>query len=200
MSKQSVVAKSGRAAGKVRNWVRRQIIVNPSFQYRMLLPIGMFVLVEVLLLAGFLIYPLHRNAGMDPNPVVQALLSEQALGLHVKLWPLIGISAVIASLYTLLRSRRVAGPLYRLQQGLEGMAVGKIERLQFRQGDEFREFEGVAHRLARRMETLSTGKTNRLSRIESRIARLDVRLETEDIPKETLRRELQGVLADFSRP
>ena len=200
MGKQSVVAKSGRAAGKVRNWVRRQIIVNPSFQYRMLMPIGMFVLVEVLLFAGFLIYPLHRNAGMDPNPVVQALLSEQALGLHTKLWPLIGFSAVLASLYTLLRSRRVAGPLYRLQQGLEGMAVGKIERLQFRKGDEFREFEGVAHRLARRMETLSTGKTNRLSRIESRIARLDVSLETEDIPKETLRRELQGVLADFSRP
>ena len=80
------------------------------------------------------------------------------------------------------------------------MTLGKFERLQFRQGDEFREFEGVARRLARRMETLSAGKSNRLSRIESRIARLDVRLETEDVPKETLRRELQGVLADFSRP
>ena len=44
------------------------------------------------------------------------------------------------------------------------------------------------------------GITNRLSRIESRIARLNLRLETEDIPKETLRRELQGLLADFSRP
>lgn len=106
----------------------------------------------------------------------------------------------ISALYTLLRSHRVAGPLYRLQQGLEGMTVGKFDRLQFRQGDEFREFEGVTHRLARKMETLSAGKTNRLSRIESRIARLDLRLETEDVPKETLRRELQGLLADFSRP
>ena len=131
MNKQSVVAKSGIAAGKVRSWVRRRIIVNPSFQFRMLLPIVMFVLIEVLLLAGFLIYPLHRNASMDPNPVVQALLSEQALGLHVKLWPLVGFSAVLASMYTLVRSHRVAGPLYRLQQGLEGMTVGKFERLQW---------------------------------------------------------------------
>ena len=167
----------------------------------MLLPIVVFTLIEVLLLLAFLVYPIHRNASLDPNPVVQALLSEHALNIHVRLWPMVGFAAVLASLYTLVLSRRVAGgPLYRLQQGLQGMTLGKFQRLRFRDGDELREFEGVTHRLARKMETLSAGNVNRMSRIESRIARLDLRLETEDVPKETLRRELQGLLADFSRP
>ena len=200
MAQRSTEEKSSLSGVKKRPWARRQLIVNAALQFRMLLPIVVFTLIEVLLLLAFLVYPIHRNASLDPNPVVQALLSEHALNLHVRMWPMVGFAAVLASLYTLILSRRVAGPLYRLQQGLQGMTLGKFQRIRFRDGDELREFEGVTHRLARKMETLSAGNVNRMSRIESRIARLDLRLETEDVPKETLRRELQGLLADFSRP
>ena len=200
MAQQSLKGNSSLSGVKKRPWARRQLIVNAALQFRMLLPIVVFTVVEVLLLLAFLVYPIHRNASLDPNPVVQALLSEHALDIHVRLWPMVGFAAVLAALYTLVLSHRVAGPFYRLQQGLQSMTLGKFQKLRFRDGDELREFEGITHRLARKMETLSAGKVNRISRIESRIARLDLRLETEDVPKETLRQELQGLLVDFSRP
>ena len=183
MAQQSLKGNSSLSGVKKRPWARRQLIVNAALQFRMLLPIVVFTVVEVLLLLAFLVYPIHRNASLDPNPVVQALLSERALDIHVRLWPMVGFAAVLAALYTLVLSHWVAGPLYRLQQGLQSMTLGKFQKLRFRDGDELREFEGITHRLARKMETLSAGKVNRISRIESRIARLDLRLETEDVPK-----------------
>ena len=154
MAQRSTEEKSSLSGVKKRPWARRQLIVNAALQFRMLLPIVVFTLIEVLLLLAFLVYPIHRNASLDPNPVVQALLSEHALNLHVRMWPMVGFCRCPwLSLYTLILSRRVAGPLYRLQQGLQGMTLGKFQRIRFRDGDELREFEGVTHRLARKMET-----------------------------------------------
>ena len=113
---------------------------------------------------------------------------------------MVGIAGALSAFYTLRRSIRVAGPLYRLGQVLQRMTQGKYRPARFRDGDEFREFEGLTHRLARRMEILSKGNVNLASRMESRLVRLKARLEVEDVPKETLQKELDGILAELEKP
>ncbi len=165
-----------------------------------MLPVIVFAIAMFLFFGVFLFYPLHRNVNLDPNPVIQAMLGEQLFVIHLKMWPLVGIAAAIACLYTLQRSLRVAGPLYRLWQVLMRMTQGQYQSVRFRDGDEFREFEGVTYRLARKMESLSGVSMTHLSKIESRLYQLKARIEMEDTSLESVRREIDVVLAEFKKP
>jgi hypothetical protein len=178
--------------------MRRRIIVDPSFQFRMLLPILVFVLIQTVLLATAVFYPLHQSAAADPDPAVRALLGEQLLSLHGRFWIVLGLAGVLASLYTLLRSHRVAGPLYRLRRGLLKMAEGEYETLRFRSGDELRDFEGVAERLTQKMRALSGGSARRQAQLETRLNFLKQRIEIQGLPPEEITRELENIVREFA--
>jgi hypothetical protein len=199
VEKQSVMTRLQAASAKVRRRVRRRIIINPAFQFRMLLPVVVFAVVQALLLGLFVFFPLHRSASLDPDPVVQAMFSEQLLNLHVRLWPMFTFAGVLACIYTLVRSNRVAGPLYKLRQSLLRMSEGEYHNMRFREGDEFRDLEGVANRLGQKMEALSSGNLRRMSKIEGRVKWLKARLAVQDLPRDEIDRELDSLLSEFSQ-
>jgi hypothetical protein len=197
---QSTARAKARAAGqKVRRWVRRRIIVDPAFQFGMLLPVMVFVIVQAVLLGAAVFYPLHQSAEADPDPALRALLGEQLLSLHVRFWIVLALAAVLVSLYTLLRSHRVAGPLYRLRRGLMKMAEGQYETLKFRSGDELRDFEGVAQRLTQKMMALSGGTAHRQAQLEGRLNFLKQRIEVQGLPPEEICRELENIVREFAQ-
>lgn len=199
MDKQPAQARPQGPPGKLRRWVRRRIIVNPAFQFRMLLPIVIFAALQAALLGLVVFYPLHRSAAQDPDQVVRAVLNEQFLTLQVRFWPMFLIAAAVTSIYTLIRSNRVAGPLYKLQRGLMRMSEGEYMNLRFRNKDELREFEAVANRLAQRMEALTSGNLRKTSQLEGRIKWLKTRLEMQQLSSGEIERELDAILHEFSQ-
>lgn len=199
VDKQPAKARPQGPPGKLRRWVRRRIIVNPAFQFRMLLPIVIFAALQSVLLGLVVFYPLHRNAAQDPDQIVQAVLNEQFLSLQVRFWPMLLIAAAVTSIYTLIRSNRVAGPLYKLQRGLMRMSEGEYMNMRFRNKDELREFEAVANRLAQRMEALASGNLRKTSQLEGRIKWLKTRLEMQELPRGEIERELDAILHEFGQ-
>lgn len=199
MNKQAGEARPQPTPGRGRRWVRRRIIINASFQFRMVTPIALFALVLGFLVGGFMFYPLQQNASQDPNPVVRALLSEQVTSLHVRFWPMLALAAIVVSLYTLVRSNRVAGPLYKLRHVLNMLAEGKYPSLRFRNGDELREFEETTNRLAKRLESLAAAHLRRMTTVERRLKWLRARLETQNVPRIEMASELDALLAEFSQ-
>jgi hypothetical protein len=187
-------AKGSEAAGKARRWVRRRIVIDSSFQFRMLVPIVVFLVLFVVLAGAFAFLPLYLHAANDPRPSVQALLMEQLLNFNIRLWPMVVIAALIAGIYTLMRSNRVAGPLFKLKKGLMQMMVGEYEKIRFRKSDEFKEFEDVANRLAVTIDSITASAQRKTSTVEKRLKFLKSRLEVRDLPKSEILDELDELI------
>jgi hypothetical protein len=182
-----------------RAWVRRQIIIDPPFQYRMLIPLAVFAAIQTLFLGVLLFYPLHQSTERAPTQLEQAILYDQLLNLHVSFWTTLAITAALTAFFTLYRSNRVAGPLYKLRQGLGRISEGDFQVIRFRSGDELRDFEPVTNRLSQRMEALSTGNSRRMTKLEGRLKWLKARVDMQQLPSAEVSREIELILTELGR-
>ena len=186
-------------AQKKRPWIRRRLIVDGPFQYRMLLPVIVFTIIQVALLLMMMFYPLYKNASHEPNQLVQAALFNQVLDVHVCLWSVLAFASLLAGAYTLIRSNRVAGPIYKLRNGLLQMASGEYPKIKFRDNDELREFERVSDLLSQRMTYLASGNALQLHQFGQRLQFLKKRLENQPVSRADVERELNSILVEFSQ-
>ena len=93
-----------------------------------------------------------------------------------------------------MRSNKVAGPLFKLKKGLMQMMVGEYEKIRFRKGDEFKEFEDVANRLALTIDSITASAQRKTSMVEKRLKFLKSRLEVRDLPKSEVIEELDNLI------
>ncbi len=193
------LAGTRRAVAGVRKWSRRRLMVNPAYQLRTLLPIGVLIFAYGILLGGLVFYPLHSEVSAEPDPVIRVLLSELLLTLHLRMWPLLAFAGLVAVLFALLRSHRVAGPLYRLDKVLRGMARGQVHHVRFREGDEFREFELLANQLAQKMKLLATRNRDTFETVQFRTRNLSARLRKEDLSKQEVQEALEAILEQLGK-
>jgi hypothetical protein len=192
--------KKGRpTAAKARRWVGRRIIVDAPFQLRMLKPMVVFVLAFLVLTGGVVFFPLYHRAANDPSPVVRALLQEQLLSFHMRFWPMFVIATLLACIYILARSNRVAGPMHKLKRAMMQMMVGEYEKIRFRRNDEFREFEDVANRLALTIDSITASAQRKLGAIEKQLKFLKSRLEVRELPKNEVMDELDGLIEQVAQ-
>jgi hypothetical protein len=196
MGKPPVTGRPQGSAGKVRVRVKRQLVVNPSFQYRMLIPIAVFGGILAFLLVILVFIPFQHAADNDPSPAVRGLLSARLVTLYTGVWPSFGLAGALAALYTLIWSNRVAGPLYKLRVVLIQQSEGNVMRVRFREGDEFREFEEVVGKLAKRMESLTSGTVQQFATIQRRIKFLRAHVQSQDVSTNDICRELDMILKD----
>ncbi len=182
-----------------RPWIRRRLIVDPPFQYRMLLPVIVFTLVQVALLVMMMFYPLYESAAKEPNRLVQAGLFNQILDVHVCLWSVLAFTSLLAGGYTLIRSNRVAGPIYKLRQGLVQLASGEYPRIKFRDKDELREFEPVTDLLSQRLAYLASGNALQMQQFGQRLQFLKNRIEMQPVSRADVEREINSILVEFSQ-
>lgn len=186
-------------AQRKRHWIRRRLIVDGPFQYRMLLPVIVFTVIQVVLLLTTLFYPLYKNAAQEPNQLVQAALFNQVLDAHICVWSVLAFASLLAGAYTLIRSNRVAGPIYKLRNGLVQLASGEYPKIKFRDHDELREFEPVTDLLSQRLAYLASGNALQLNQFGERIQFLKKRLENQPVSRADVERELNSILVDFSQ-
>jgi hypothetical protein len=186
-------------AQKKRHWIRRRLIVDGPFQYRMLLPVIVFTVIQIALLLTMMFYPLYQSASQEPNQLVQAALFNQVLDVHVCVWSVLAFASLLAGAYTLIRSNRVAGPVYKLHQGLVQLASGEYPKIKFRDNDELRDFEPVTDLLSQRLAYLASGNALQLNQFGKRLQFLKNRLENQPVSRADVERELNSILVDFSQ-
>jgi hypothetical protein len=185
-----------RSAAKPRAKTTRQVIVNPGLQLRMLLPVAIFACFMAILMYAFVFQPIAFDARTDPSPMVRALLSGRLASLQLHFWIALGFTGVIAALYALIHSNRLAGPIYKLRVVLAQLADGNMMQLRFRKGDEFREFEDIVGKLVKRMETLSSGNAKQMSYFQRRLTWLRSRVEAQNLERADICKELDSALQD----
>jgi hypothetical protein len=176
---------------------RRRIIVNRGYQFRVLLPVLVFAGLLFLLTIGLVLLPMHSRIAADPNPVVQTLLGAQLLRIELWLAPLLLLSGSLAAIVALVHSRRVAGPVQCLREGLAKLAVGTPEPVVFREGDEFRELEPAFAAVLSRVGDLTKGKFEHLRFLRRNLEGIAQRVETQKISSAELRESLDVLMRDI---
>lgn len=161
--------------------VRRRLIIDLGFQLRALLPFLLFVGLYAALLAFLGLAPLQRTAAAEPDPGVRAILRAQLDTLHLYLWPLLGVSGLLAAYYSLRGSLHVAGPLYRLHRTLIELVEGEAKPLRFRRRDEFKVFEEDVTQLTQKMKLIATRNRDILLGVHAHVKRLADRLAADEI-------------------
>jgi signal transduction histidine kinase len=120
---------------------RRQIIVNPKVQYKLLLLILISVLIPTLLTflsLFFLIQSLVVEAQIDNEVVYSALMFLNHKVFAILLIGFVCITVLLIS-WSLLFIHRIVGPLFRLEKELDKMISGKkIAKIRFRKYDSFK--------------------------------------------------------------
>ena len=143
------------AAGANHRYRRRQYLINPSFQWKYAITIGVTVFVTSSLLAFVLYGLLHNQARMRlMNPTAY-----RAEVTFVMLAFALGFAAVTAAamgLWSVIVTHRVVGPLFVVDRYLGELAAGRIPKLRpLRSKDEFKALYAT---FSRAVESLRAGK------------------------------------------
>jgi len=174
---------------------------NPGFrligyQFRGLFPILVCVGLLLVLTLALVFLPMHKQAAADPSPVIRAILEAQLF--RIELWQasLLALSASLAGIAALLHSRRVAGSLKRLREGLAKLAVGDTEPLTFQHRDEFQELEVPLAGVVSRMEEITRSKLKMLRFLRLNLEGIAQRAESQNLSGQELRESVAVLLRD----
>jgi hypothetical protein len=127
------------ATGAIRSR-RRQYIVNPAFQWRVVLTVSTLVFLCSSIVSSVLYGVLHAQARarlMDPaGYTAEVPLVVIGFGLAFSL-----MAAVAVGLWCVVVTHRICGPLHVMAGWLEDLAAGRAPQLRpLRKNDEFKEF------------------------------------------------------------
>jgi hypothetical protein len=151
-------------AGRLSRSRRRQYVINPGFQWRVVLTVSLLVFLCSSIISSTLYGVLHaqaRSRVMDPTGyTAEVPLVVIGFGLAFSL-----VAAVAVGLWCIVMTHRICGPLYVMSGWLEDLAANRTARMRpLRKNDEFQEFyqtlrravESVATRQSRALEAATT--------------------------------------------
>ncbi len=120
-------------------WWRRRYFVHPIQRKYFFLSLVPLIACAFLMLVGFFM-PLR--SALVASEAESSFYLWEAYMLAIRIWPAVIISMVASGLLSFLITNRFAGPIFRLEQIMQGMAVGQLPRLpiRVRPGDDFQEF------------------------------------------------------------
>ncbi len=106
-----------------------------------------------MILTLILFYPLAQEFYASANIQEQAIISNQILSLHTRIWPAIFVVALLMGIQIILTSHRIFGPIFRFEQTIKGYLTGDFsKRIKLRKYDEFKEMEALLNELANYIE------------------------------------------------
>ncbi|MCH7591525.1 MAG: hypothetical protein IH989_01925 [Planctomycetes bacterium] len=151
-----------RAGGKPGR--RRLFFINPAFQWKYTLTIGLTVFCTTSVISTILYTVLHEQARMrvlQPHSYVANVTSVVLISAIV----LSAVTAGALSFWCIIATHRICGPVFVLQRYMSQLAAGQIPTLRpLRKKDEFKELYAVCGRaveslrVARRTELMLIGQ------------------------------------------
>jgi len=151
------------------NYVRKHYFINKRFQFSFILKFCLLVFLGSALSIGF-IFLLSRetltSSFNDSTLVIESTASAMlpaVLMSNVIVFALVSVAVIVVTLFI---SHKIAGPLYRLEQGLNAVIAGDLgHRIHFRKKDQV----GV---LADRFNEMTESIQQRVSDIKKEAAEL----------------------------
>lgn len=179
---------------------RLPLWLDTDFQFRALLPVLVFAGVFVLLVV-LLIFPvLDRSIATETDLGVRAILSAQLDELRWRLWPLLGVAALLAAYYAYYQALRVVRPLYRLHDVLKSIAAGEHQSLRIEKGEAFRFFEDDVSQLNTKMKLITSRNRDILFGVNAHVTRLASRLAADEvIPRADLEEFVAAIRGHLER-
>jgi methyl-accepting chemotaxis protein len=146
---------------------RRQYIINPGFQWKVVLTVSALVFLTSSIISSILYGVLHAQARArftDPTGyTAEVPLVVVGFGLAFSL-----VAAVAVALWCILITHRVCGPLSVMAKGLEDLAAGRPPEVRaIRRNDEFKEFHQT---FCRALESVTRRRTQALEAISAALS------------------------------
>ena len=124
---------------------RRQLIINPLLQYKLMFLILASIIIPALLTfltLYFLIHNILLEAQVNNETVYNALLFMSRHVYVVLFFGFITITVLLV-MWSTIFMHRIVGPLYRLERELDSMIAGQpITKIQFRKNDSLHNIAG----------------------------------------------------------
>ncbi|MFQ5989687.1 MAG: hypothetical protein ACE5K9_07215 [Candidatus Methylomirabilales bacterium] len=132
---------------------RRRFMVMPRFQIGVALRVSFFVLLYSAALGFLIFFPMQRELTAVAPLDKQALIADQILELHYRVWPGIVLVGILVGLHTIFTSHRIAGPIYRIDQVIRKIAAGDYsQRIRLRRTDGWQEFAEAVNALGEQLD------------------------------------------------
>lgn len=179
---------------------RPPLWLDSDFQLRAFLPILLFA-GAFLLLVFLLIFPaLERSIATESDLGVRAILSAQLDELRWRLWPLLGVAALLAAYLAFYQALRVVRPLHRLHDVLKSIASGEHQSLRIEKGESFRFFEDDVSQLNTKMKLIASRNRDILFGVNAHVTRLASRLAADEvIPRADLEEFVASIRGHLER-
>ena len=127
---------------------RRRFVVMPRFQLGVALRVSFFVLLYSAVLGFLIFFPMQQELTAVAPLDKQALIADQILELHFRVWSAIALVGILIGVHTIFTSHRIAGPIYRIDQVIRMMAAGDYsQRIRLRRTDRWHEFAEAVNAL-----------------------------------------------------
>ena len=165
-------------------------------QLRALIPVVVFGFLLLVLTVAVVFVPMHARAAADSNLIVRALLGAQLFRIEIWVAPLLLLCGSIASVFALVRARRVAASMARLQESMARLAVGDAETPVFAKEDPFHRLESSFTGISKRIDQLTRGNLEMLRFFRHNLEGLNQRLASPAHSDAELRESIQVLIRD----
>jgi len=173
---------------------RPPLWLDADFQLRAFLPLLVFVGVFVVLVYLLAFAPLERSIAAETDLGIRAILRAQLDEVRWRLWPLLGVAALLAAYISFYQALHVVRPLYRLHDVLKALAAGEHPALRMEKGEAFRFFEDDVSQINQKMKLIAGRNRDILFGVNAHVTRLAARLAADEIIP---RADLEEFVADI---
>jgi methyl-accepting chemotaxis protein len=183
---------------------RRRWLVKPEMQRALMASVVEFAGLLALLVLLIVFWPMHAAVDRERNPEIRALLDDQVVALHIRLWACLLIAGGLMLIRALLTSNRIAGPISRIEQIVQDMSAGTFTPFRIRHDDLAGGLETQVNALGYRVRALAKRNQETADSIRSSFDSILLRTRSQTLTEQELQRLVAMVkaelasLADFS--
>ncbi len=156
---------------------KKKFYVHPiqrKYFFLCLIPLLGCAFLMILLLFGPLYLELRGQAFYPGKLVTERGMSALAIGI----WPAVLISMVVSGILSFYATNRFAGPLFRLERILKGVANGDLPMtFHVRKGDDLQEFAGLLDAVFRRVTSAIMAVKEREAVVAKELAALQGKIK-----------------------
>jgi len=175
---------------------RKHFLIHKKYQLRYtayIIAAMLSVAAAISVLTFTLIYPL-LSAKLS-EAVTETISRDLASGLLFSYWISVFVLVIVASIFGILFSHRIVGPINRMSAVIAGFEDGDIsKRIVVREKDEFAPLAGAINAFMDKISDALSGILKEISSIESDLKELEKNLNEENLLKGETKEKLESIL------
>jgi hypothetical protein len=146
------------------------------------------------MLALTVFWPSSQAVRKEPHPAIQAVLADNLLLLHLRLWIILLIGALAGGAFAIAGARQNAKALVRLELRLRRMADGETELPPTDPKRDFAQFDEVFAYLRSSMERVTQRNVTVLQQVQRPLNALSQKLAAGEVPRDEVRKSVSAAL------